>query len=161
MENGDPRLSTVRPMRYSELRTLLPTLSDKVLTDRLRDVVSAGLVVRRKSTTAARAELYALSEQGNRWARSCPDCMPGERSTPRHSVSTWARRYSGFVRTRRCEQLIAHHGSIVTVVEYIRYKQAETLLRRAATADTAPSFHPSPTLAWARSHRWDSTSRLN
>jgi DNA-binding HxlR family transcriptional regulator len=54
----------VRPMRYSELRTLLPTLSDKVLTDRLRDVVSAGLVVRRKSTTAARAELYALSERG-------------------------------------------------------------------------------------------------
>jgi len=54
----------VRPMRYSELRALLPTLSDKVLTDRLRDVVSAGLVVRRKSTTAARAELYALSERG-------------------------------------------------------------------------------------------------
>ena len=54
----------VRPMRYSELHTLLPKLSDKVLTDRLRDMVSAGLVVRRKSTTAARAELYALSERG-------------------------------------------------------------------------------------------------
>ena len=52
------------PMRYGELRRAIPALSDKVLTDRLRDVVSAGLVVRRKSTTAARAELYALSERG-------------------------------------------------------------------------------------------------
>ncbi len=54
----------VRPMRYSELRKLLPKLSDKVLTDRLRDMVSAGLVVRRKATAAARAEFYALSERG-------------------------------------------------------------------------------------------------
>jgi DNA-binding HxlR family transcriptional regulator len=53
-----------RPMRYSELRTLLPKLSDKVLTDRLRDIVNAGLAVRRRSTTAARADLYALSERG-------------------------------------------------------------------------------------------------
>jgi DNA-binding HxlR family transcriptional regulator len=54
-----------RPMRYSELRTLLPKLSDKVLTDRLRDVVGAGLVVRRKSPTAAGADRYALSERGD------------------------------------------------------------------------------------------------
>ena len=54
-----------RPMRYSELRTLLPKLSDKVLTDRLRDVVNAGLVVRRKSTTTAGADLYVLSERGD------------------------------------------------------------------------------------------------
>ncbi len=54
-----------RPMRYSELRTLLPKLSDKVLTDRLGDVVNAGLVVRRKSTTTAGADLYVLSERGD------------------------------------------------------------------------------------------------
>jgi DNA-binding HxlR family transcriptional regulator len=54
-----------RPMRYSELRILVPNLSDKVLTDRLRDVVSSGLVVRRKSPTAAGADRYALSERGD------------------------------------------------------------------------------------------------
>jgi DNA-binding HxlR family transcriptional regulator len=53
-----------RPMRYSELRTLLPKLSDKVLTDRLRDVVGAGLVVRRKSPTAPGIDRYALTKRG-------------------------------------------------------------------------------------------------
>jgi DNA-binding HxlR family transcriptional regulator len=53
-----------RPMRYSELRTLMPKLSDKVLADRLRDVVAAGLVVRRKSKTATGTDRYALSERG-------------------------------------------------------------------------------------------------
>lgn len=42
----------------------MPKLSDKVLADRLRDLVSAGLVVRRKSTTVAGADRYALSERG-------------------------------------------------------------------------------------------------
>jgi DNA-binding HxlR family transcriptional regulator len=50
-----------RPMRYSELRTLLPKLSDKVLTDRLRDLVHAGLVMQRR---AARSDFYLLSERG-------------------------------------------------------------------------------------------------
>jgi DNA-binding HxlR family transcriptional regulator len=50
-----------RPMRYSELRKLLPELSDKVLTDRLRDLGDAGLVVRRKAT---RSDVYVLSARG-------------------------------------------------------------------------------------------------
>jgi DNA-binding HxlR family transcriptional regulator len=54
-----------RAMRYSEFRALLPRLSDKVLTDRLADMVSAGLVVHRRSTTGATADRYALSDQGN------------------------------------------------------------------------------------------------
>jgi DNA-binding HxlR family transcriptional regulator len=53
-----------RPMRYSELRTVMPKLSDKVLADRLHDVIDAGLVVRRRSTSAAGTERYALSERG-------------------------------------------------------------------------------------------------
>lgn len=53
-----------RPMRYSELRVLLPKLSDKVLTDRLRDVAAAGFVVRRKSVAAPGTDLYALTERG-------------------------------------------------------------------------------------------------
>jgi DNA-binding HxlR family transcriptional regulator len=53
-----------RPMRYSELRLLLPKLSDKVLSDRLRDVAAAGLVDRRRSTTAHNVEFYALTKRG-------------------------------------------------------------------------------------------------
>jgi DNA-binding HxlR family transcriptional regulator len=53
-----------QPMRYTELRALLPKLSDKVLSDRLRDLVNAGLVTRRPSATAAGAGQYALSERG-------------------------------------------------------------------------------------------------
>jgi len=37
-----------RPLRYSELRKLLPNLSDKVLTERLRDLTLSGLIVHRK-----------------------------------------------------------------------------------------------------------------
>jgi DNA-binding HxlR family transcriptional regulator len=54
-----------RPMRYSEIRILVPKLSDKVLTDRLRDIVSAGLVVRRKSPKVGGVDRYALSERGD------------------------------------------------------------------------------------------------
>jgi DNA-binding HxlR family transcriptional regulator len=53
-----------RPMRYSELRLLLPKLSDKVLSDRLRELAAAALVDRRKSTTAHNVEIYALSKRG-------------------------------------------------------------------------------------------------
>lgn len=42
-----------RPCRYSELSQLLPALSDKVLTERLRDLMNSGLIVRRKGTHQA------------------------------------------------------------------------------------------------------------
>lgn len=50
-----------RPCRYSELRLLVPKLSDKVLTERLNDLVASGLIVR---GTAARAHRYTLTERG-------------------------------------------------------------------------------------------------
>jgi DNA-binding HxlR family transcriptional regulator len=53
-----------RPCRYSELRKLLPKMSDKVLTERLRDLVAAGLVVHRKDGGAAAAGSYALTARG-------------------------------------------------------------------------------------------------
>src|SRR5882762_11815271 len=84
-----------RPMRYSELRSLLPKLSDKVLTDRLRDVLNAGLVVRRKSTTTAGADLYVLSERGD-------------------SLRT-IRRWSDSGRTPRCDRLIAYRRVVEEV----------------------------------------------
>ena len=38
-----------RPCHYGELRQLLPGLSDKVLTDRLKDLQHSGLIQRRSS----------------------------------------------------------------------------------------------------------------
>jgi len=46
------------PMRYGELRRAIPNLSDKVLTDRLRDLEARGLVIH-----SADAH-YALTERG-------------------------------------------------------------------------------------------------
>jgi DNA-binding HxlR family transcriptional regulator len=50
-----------RPLRYSELRILVPRLSDKVLTERLRDLTEAGLVVRRKPAGRTGHEVYDLT----------------------------------------------------------------------------------------------------
>jgi DNA-binding HxlR family transcriptional regulator len=53
-----------RPCRYSELRKLLPRVSDKVLTERLRDLVAAGLIVHRKRGGRSGADIYALAPRG-------------------------------------------------------------------------------------------------
>ena len=52
-----------RPFRYAELRKLVPRLSDKVLTERLRDLTKSGLVVRQE-TAGSRATTYTLTHQG-------------------------------------------------------------------------------------------------
>jgi len=52
-----------RPLRYGELRRLIPRLSDKVLTERLRDLESLGLVERRPGTKA-NAVVYRLTKRG-------------------------------------------------------------------------------------------------
>jgi DNA-binding HxlR family transcriptional regulator len=52
-----------RPFRYAELRKLVPRLSDKVLTERLRDLTKAGLVVRQQ-TSGSRTTTYTLTEKG-------------------------------------------------------------------------------------------------
>jgi DNA-binding HxlR family transcriptional regulator len=54
----------VSPMRYAELRKLIPSLSDKVLSQRLRELTEAGLIDRSKSEDGDRSELYALSARG-------------------------------------------------------------------------------------------------
>ena len=53
-----------RPCRYSELRKLIPSLSDKVLTERLRDLQSAGLIVYRSGNGGAATGTYALADRG-------------------------------------------------------------------------------------------------
>ena len=54
-----------RPCRYSELRRLVPSLSDKMLTERLRDLTRAGLVVRRPVGISRLTQTYALTERAS------------------------------------------------------------------------------------------------
>src|SRR5215472_15430784 len=50
-----------RSCRYAELRRLVPRLSDKVLSERLRDLVESGLVARKRQ---GRVDVYALTSRG-------------------------------------------------------------------------------------------------
>jgi DNA-binding HxlR family transcriptional regulator len=54
----------IGPLRYAELRKLMPSLSDKVLSQRLRELTEAGLVDHSKAEDDDRSEVYALSERG-------------------------------------------------------------------------------------------------
>ena len=53
-----------RPFRYSELRKLMPSVSDKVLTERLRDLLSSGLIAHRKDSGRASSGTYMLAAKG-------------------------------------------------------------------------------------------------
>lgn len=48
------------PLRYAELRKLIPQLSDKMLSQRLRDLTEAGLVQHRKPDDD-KSEVYVLA----------------------------------------------------------------------------------------------------
>ena len=67
----------VRPARFCEIHRAIPGLSDRLLAERLRELVAAGVVCRSGEPTA-----YALTERGQRllpgldelrgWARAEP-----------------------------------------------------------------------------------------
>jgi DNA-binding HxlR family transcriptional regulator len=62
----------IGPLRYADLRKLIPSLSDKVLSQRLHELVEAGLVERSKSGRPKggdRSEVYALSKRGQSLGR--------------------------------------------------------------------------------------------
>jgi DNA-binding HxlR family transcriptional regulator len=52
-----------RPCRYAELRRLVPRLSDKVLSERLRDLTRSGLVARLEPIRS-HTQTYCLTEKG-------------------------------------------------------------------------------------------------
>lgn len=54
-----------RPFRYGELRKLMPQLSDKVLTERLRDLAVLGLVAHRPAGAGRRPGSYTLTSKGH------------------------------------------------------------------------------------------------
>ena len=53
-----------RPCHYGELRQLLPGLSDKVLTERLKDLQQSGLVARGKGSVSKSRSPYVLTARG-------------------------------------------------------------------------------------------------
>ena len=57
-----------RPLRYAELRTLIPNLSDKMLSERLRELIDAGLVSRAKGMNG-KTEVYALAARAQSLSR--------------------------------------------------------------------------------------------
>jgi len=56
-----------RPLRYGDLRKLIPRLSDKMLSQRLRELSDAGLVSRKRG--AGKADLYALAPRAQSLSR--------------------------------------------------------------------------------------------
>jgi DNA-binding HxlR family transcriptional regulator len=62
----------VRPLRYAELRKLIPRLSDKMLSHRLRELADAGLIIRRKSD-GGKTEVYALAARAESLSRILKD----------------------------------------------------------------------------------------
>jgi DNA-binding HxlR family transcriptional regulator len=59
----------IGPLRYAELRKLIPSLSDKVLSQRLRELTEAGLIDRSKAEDGDKSEVYALSGRGQSLGR--------------------------------------------------------------------------------------------
>jgi DNA-binding HxlR family transcriptional regulator len=53
-----------RPCHYAELRQLLPGLSDKVLTERLKNLQESGLVARGPSSVSRARRPYVLTARG-------------------------------------------------------------------------------------------------
>jgi DNA-binding HxlR family transcriptional regulator len=53
-----------RPLRYADLRRLIPNLSDKVLTERLADLGARGLVAKKRGTGHSQRDVYQLTPLG-------------------------------------------------------------------------------------------------
>jgi DNA-binding HxlR family transcriptional regulator len=59
----------IGPLRYADLRKMIPNLSDKVLSQRLRELTEAGLIDRNKTEDGDKSEVYALSARGRSLGR--------------------------------------------------------------------------------------------
>lgn len=53
-----------RPYRYGELRTAIPNMSDKMLTERLKDLEEIGLIERSVSANGTKEIIYTITERG-------------------------------------------------------------------------------------------------
>jgi len=85
-------------LRYAELRLLIPSLSDKMLTERLRDLEEFGLILRHKHGGRGAPSRYELTRRGRSlgpvlqglydWGESIADEVGAtiELAEPRRSV---------------------------------------------------------------------------
>jgi DNA-binding HxlR family transcriptional regulator len=53
-----------QPLRYKDLRLLIPNLSDKMLTERLADLNARGLVTKKNLGGSAKQQFYVLTPLG-------------------------------------------------------------------------------------------------
>lgn len=77
-----------RPFRFSELRRVIPGISEKVLTDNLRAMEKDGLITRTVFPEVPPRTEYALSELGNTMRPII------------ESMATWGTGYQQIVRER-------------------------------------------------------------
>lgn len=75
-----------QPVRYSELRKAIPSLSDKMLTQRLAELVDRGVI--RIETGDDGKERYALTDRGR------------DLSVPLQALYDWGMTYGGSVGAR-------------------------------------------------------------
>ena len=71
------------PRRYAQLRQLVPGLSDKMLSARLRELIDAGLVVREVTSGTRQVQTYALSPLGRTLQKVLTD------------LESWATQHAG------------------------------------------------------------------
>jgi len=53
-----------QPLRYADLRRLIPNLSDKMLSERLADLSERGLVMKKRPSGSSGREVYVLTPTG-------------------------------------------------------------------------------------------------
>ncbi|MCW1431237.1 winged helix-turn-helix transcriptional regulator [Novosphingobium sp. JCM 18896] len=52
------------PRRFADLRAAMPIVSAKILTQRLEEMIEAGLVVRDRLSAQTKVQVYALTDKG-------------------------------------------------------------------------------------------------
>jgi len=86
----------LRPMRYGELRQDIPSLSDKILTERLRDLCEAGFVRQERSGAASRYSLTKRGEMLKPMLQALYDWGSGQRGVVRRPFSRRGNELSNF-----------------------------------------------------------------
>lgn len=83
-----------RPFRYGELRRLTPGLSEKMLSERLRELIDKGLVVKRPPDGQGGNRLYALTLKGQ------------SLKAPLSALYEWGHRHAGAFGVQVAEPLV-------------------------------------------------------
>jgi DNA-binding HxlR family transcriptional regulator len=77
-----------KPLRYADLRRLIPALSDKMLSERLADLGARGLVTKKRAPGHARTDLYTLTQTGRSLSVPLTELYRwGEKHAPLFGVS--------------------------------------------------------------------------